>query len=401
MNRENRFDRMMQQVTRLTRSGKLDEATAAIQRLLGPSAGHGHENGAHKHAPFEGDFRVIDDDVLEDAHRAPPVRFRTNSNMRATMDPQYDRQPVSGLGDALPDPSVLHTDAQYLGGSFRNAAGTRAYKLYVPSGYRAQGSRLVVMLHGCTQSPDDFSAGTGMNQLAEERACLVLYPAQARAANAHKCWNWFKGTDQQRDAGEPSIIAGLTREIVTTYRVDPSQVYVAGLSAGGAMAAVMGATYPDLYSGVGVHSGLAYGAACDLQSALAAMKGRANVRPISFRRTSTWPDVQSPRMIVFHGDRDTVVHPRNGEQLILRGAEEFAAATTAKPRMSRQAGQIPGGHAYTRDVYRIDDGLPFQEHWIIHGAGHAWSGGSPHGSHTDPKGPNAAREMLRFFEERS
>jgi len=356
---ENSFHRMMQQVTRLTQRGKLNEATDAIQRTLGsrPTAGHGNETDAAARTTYEGNFHVIDNDAS------------------------------------------LHTDAQYLEGSFSNAAGTRAYKLYVPSGCRAQAPRLVVMLHGCTQSPDDFSAGTGMNLLADEHACLVLYPAQDRTANPQKCWNWFKDADQQRDAGEPSIIAGLTREILSTYRVDPSQVYVAGLSAGGAMAAVMGRTYPDLYAAIGVHSGLAYGAARDLPSALKAMKGSANAETIRFRRTSTSPDIQSPRMIVFHGDRDTVVHPRNGEQLILQGADAYCAASASKPRVSRHAGQMPGGHAYTKDVYRTHDGQPFQEHWIIHGAGHAWSGGSPHGSHTDPKGPDAAREMLRFFEE--
>lgn len=350
----------MQQVTRLTQSGKLNEATEVIQRTLGsrPSVGPGNETDADERAPIEGNFRVIDADA-----------------------------------------SAVQADAQYLEGSFTNAVGTRAYKLYVPSGCRTQAPRLVVMLHGCTQSPDDFSAGTRMNLLAEEHACLVLYPAQVRTANAQRCWNWFKDADQQRDAGEPSIIAGLTREILGTYGVDPLRVYVAGLSSGGAMAAVMGATYPDLYAAVGVHSGLAYGAASDLPSALTAMKGRANTQTIQFRRTSKCPEIQSPRMIVFHGDEDTVVHPRNGEQLILQGAEGYSAASGSKPRVSRHAGQIPGGRAYTRDVYRTNAGQLFQEHWIVHGAGHAWSGGSSDGSHTDPKGPDAAREMLRFFEE--
>lgn len=350
----------MQQVTRLTQSGKLNEATEAIQRTLGsrPSGGHGSESDADECATIEGSFRVVDTDA-----------------------------------------SAVQTDARYLEGSFTNAAGTRAYKLYVPSGCRAQAPRLVVMLHGCTQHPDDFSAGTRMNLLAEEHACLVLYPAQARAANAQRCWNWFKDTNQRRDAGEPSIIAGLTREILGTYAVDPLRVYVAGLSAGGAMAAVMGATYPDLYAAVGVHSGLAYGAARDLPSALTAMKGRANAHTIQFRRTRKYPEIRAPRLIVFHGDEDTVVHPRNGEQLILQGAEGYSAASGSKPRVSRHAGQIPGGRAYTRDVYRTDDGQLLQEHWMVHGTGHAWSGGSPDGSHTDPKGPDAAREMLRFFEE--
>jgi poly(hydroxyalkanoate) depolymerase family esterase len=242
------------------------------------------------------------------------------------------------------------------------------------------------MLHGCTQSPDDFAAGTRMNFIAEEQTCFVVYPAQRSDANRSKCWNWFRTADQQRGGGEPSLIAGITRQIMRDYSVDPKRVYVGGLSAGAAAAAIMGATYNDLYAAVGIHSGLACGAATDMPSAFAAMRqgGGPGRRVISGGR----PPVP---VIVFHGDRDTTVHPNNGTQVI-----EQAIGTTSTQKQVRR-GQIPGGHAYTRTTHTDAGGREILEHWNIHGAGHAWSGGSPAGSYTDPQGPDATREMLRFF----
>ncbi|MCD2517756.1 PHB depolymerase family esterase [Massilia sp. G4R7] len=266
-------------------------------------------------------------------------------------------------------------------GSHTTSAGTRQYKLYVPSTYEENGiaAPLIVMLHGCTQDPDDFAHGTGMNALAEETGCLVVYPAQSQAANPSRCWNWFNEADQQRGQGEPAIIAGITRAVMETHAVDSRQVYVAGLSAGGAMAIIMGTLYPELYAAVGVHSGLPFASASDLPSALAAMKGE-------FRRSQA-PGRSLP-IIVFHGDRDTTVHPANGEELVARGR---ARRTAVEP------GQVPNGHAFTRTTHHHDDGSVHAEHWVIHGAGHAWSGGNARGSYTDGKGPDASREMLRFF----
>ncbi|MCC2954978.1 PHB depolymerase family esterase [Massilia sp. IC2-477] len=266
-------------------------------------------------------------------------------------------------------------------GSYSNEAGTRDYKLYVPSTLGDAPAALVVMLHGCTQNPDDFAHGTQMNALAEELGCLVVYPAQSQSANPSRCWNWFNESDQQRDRGEPSIIAGITRDVMARHAVDARQVFVAGLSAGGAMATIMGTLYPDLYAAVGVHSGLPFAAAKDLPSALAAMKG-------DFRRSQA-PGRQLP-IIVFHGDRDTTVHPANGDALVSQGRAR-GVRHTAEP------GQVPDGHAYTRTVHHHDDGSVHAEHWLIHGAGHAWSGGNARGSYTDGKGPDASREMMRFF----
>jgi poly(hydroxyalkanoate) depolymerase family esterase len=271
---------------------------------------------------------------------------------------------------------------EFIDGSYTNEAGTRNYKLYVPSTYTGDPVPLVVMLHGCTQDPDDFATGTQMNELAEEMNCLVVYPAQSQQANPSRCWNWFNAVDQQRDQGEPSIIAGITREIIARRAVDHRQVYVAGLSAGGAMATIMGTLYPDLYAAVGVHSGLPFASAHDLPSALAAMKGNIGRSPSNGKAIP---------IIVFHGDRDTTVHPANGDELIAQGA-------THGHREVVEPGRVPDGHAYTRTSHQRADGTPVAEHWVIHGAGHAWSGGSARGSYTDVRGPDASREMMRFFQ---
>lgn len=270
----------------------------------------------------------------------------------------------------------------FIDASYSNDAGTRSYKLYVPSTYTGQPAPLLVMLHGCSQHPDDFALGTGMNVLAEESACLVAYPAQSQQANASRCWNWFNAVDQQHGQGEPSIIAGITEDIMARYVIDPNQVFVAGLSAGGAMAAIMGTLYPELYAAVGVHSGLPFAAAHDLPSAMAAMKG-------DFRHRNA-PGKSLP-IIVFHGDRDTTVHPANGDELFQRRPRHPLDAVVVEP------GAVPDGHAYTRTVHRQPDGSIHAEHWLIHGFGHAWSGGDARGSYTDGKGPDASREMMRFF----
>jgi poly(hydroxyalkanoate) depolymerase family esterase len=300
---------------------------------------------------------------------------------------------------------------RFIAGSYSNQAGSRTYKLYIPSSYHGQALPLMVMLHGCTQNPDDFAAGTRMNALAEEQQCFVAYPAQTQSANVSKCWNWFNAIDQQRDQGEPSIIAGITRQIISTQNIDASQVYIAGMSAGGAMAVIMGAHYPDLYVAVGVHSGLPYASAHDLPSALAAMKNSAAGQPARNGSTAgATARLNGIPIIVFHGDRDTTVHPRNGEKVIAQnmpktvlqgarqqGAGPASAATPIEPEPSVRRGKILNGHAYTQTTHHNAEGQVVAEHWLIHGAAHAWSGGSKRGSYTDSKGPDATREMMRFF----
>jgi poly(hydroxyalkanoate) depolymerase family esterase len=323
---------------------------------------------------------------------------RATSAQSRVFGAQLDRpRERSGLGQRtvvkrapLSKSDIVPVGARFIEGTYSNPAGTRAYRLFIPSRYQGEPLPLVVMLHGCTQSPDDFAAGTRMNFVAEEQTCLVVYPAQPREANQAKCWNWFRTADQQRGRGEPSLIAGITRQIMRDYAVDPKRVYVGGLSAGAAAAAIMGATYHDLYAAIGVHSGLACGVATDLPSAFVAMRqgGGDDDRVI----LGDGPTVPT---IVFHGDRDITVHPNNGDHILEQSMR------TMSTQKKVHAGRVPGGHSFTRTIHTDPSGCAIFEHWNIHGAGHAWSGGSPAGSYTDPRGPDATSEMLRFFLEHS
>jgi poly(hydroxyalkanoate) depolymerase family esterase len=275
---------------------------------------------------------------------------------------------------------------RFIDGSYENSFGARTYKLYIPTSFCGQALPLLVMLHGCTQDSIDFALGTRMNEIGEENGCFVLYPSQAQFANTSKCWNWFRTSDQRRDQGEPSILAEMTREIVKTFHNDKSKVFVAGMSSGGAMAMILAATYPDLFAAAGIHSGLPYGAAHDLPSALAAMRQGAMVGA---------PCTDRIPVIVFHGDQDKTVHPRNGAQIV---AQSRPRSRGAQPEgCSTQQHTVPGGRTYSRTVYRDTPGRTVAEYWVIENAGHAWSGGSTRGSHTDPKGPDASCAMMRFF----
>jgi poly(hydroxyalkanoate) depolymerase family esterase len=396
----------MQEATRLTRAGRLSEATSLLQRLLGGGASKDEGQATAQIEPPQLELLANSPDSGEPSRPAHAADADSPDREARQLQPvpvpnvlrglvnKFGRSEfVSNLQSRVrpvgtPSPETVPSGGTFLSRSYSNHAGTRPYKLYVPSSYRADGPALplVVMLHGCTQSPDDFAAGTQMNVVAEEQSLLVAYPGQIQAANQSKCWNWFKTADQSRDQGEPSLIAGITRQIISDYRIDTKRVFVAGLSAGGAAAAIMGSTYPDLYAAVGVHSGLACGAAHDLQSALHAMKqGAAKMRPGKNARVIP--------TIVFHGDRDVTVNARNGDQ-VLAGA---GAGTASDVEIGTEKGVAPAGRTYSRTLHRDRAGKIIFEHWRLHGAGHAWSGGSPAGSYTDPRGPDASREMVRFF----
>jgi len=286
---------------------------------------------------------------------------------------------------------------------FSNDVGNRTYKVYVPAGKSDAPRAMIVMLHGCTQSADDFAAGTRMNRLADEHGFLVVYPEQAPQANASKCWNWFKPQDQRRGAGEPSLIAGIVGEVVRTHGADARRIFVAGLSAGAAMAVVLGETYPELFAGVGAHSGLPYGSAHDIPSALAAMKGGRGRMPGlnnagGAAGTPRRKAVQAVPIIVFHGDRDHTVQQTNGAGIVQQARDAHGAqAGNAGLRVNTQAGVASGGRRFSRTIHADSEGQARIESWTLHGAGHAWSGGHASGSYTDGKGPDASAEMVRFF----
>jgi poly(hydroxyalkanoate) depolymerase family esterase len=418
----------MNEVARLTREGRLAEATALIQRLLrggrpSTAATPGREPTPPRVIDVEPErtgTRPVSGPELRPDAAAPNAAGsgglglpRLPEALRGLLDkirggaearparpvsprPAQARPAQARPAQARPartPPPPVPDGAQFVSRSFTNEAGTRAYKLYIPSTYRGKPAPLLVMLHGCTQSPDDFAAGTRMNALAEEHGFLVAYPGQSSSANPQKCWNWFNPGDQRRGGGEPSLLAGITRQVMRDHAVDPRRVFIAGLSAGGAQATVMGLAYPDLYAAVGVHSGLACGVANDVPSALAAMKagGGANFRPEK-AAAAVAGDGRTIPAIVFHSDRDGTVHPRNAEQV----AAQYGGGGGGL-RSNAQRGQAAGGHPYTRTLHSDSRGRVVLEQWMVHGAGHAWSGGSPDGSYTDPRGPDASREMLRFF----
>jgi poly(hydroxyalkanoate) depolymerase family esterase len=276
--------------------------------------------------------------------------------------------------------------AQWTDGSFAHQHRTIAYKLFVPVKRTGTRRPLLLMLHGCTQDPEDFAAGTQMNRLASEYGFLVLYPAQTHRANSAKCWNWFMPQHRRRERGEPALLAALTRSVMDAQAVDPARVYVAGLSAGGAMADILARTHPELFAAVGVHSGLPNGAANDPMSALSAMK----IGPAA-AATTAGPTLPT---IVFHGDCDDTVHPRNGDQV---AAAALAGQVGSQPKAHESRGRSAQGRGFTRRTYADAHGRIAVEHWLLHGGGHAWAGGSPQGSFTDPTGPDASAEMLRFF----
>ena len=389
---------IVREATRLTRAGQLVEATVLLQRMLrGENAPHATSRTTGGIALTGREPPIIDAkaNTIEekDTTQSAPATSARPRTLGASLN-RTRKGAGFGLRGAikrapLAEQDIVPEGARFIEGTYSNPAGSRAYRLFIPSDYQGQPLPLVVMLHGCTQSPEDFAAGTRMNFIAEEQTCFVVYPAQRSEANQAKCWNWFRTADQRRGKGEPSLIAGITRKVMRDYSVDPNRVYVAGLSAGAAAAAVMGATYSDLYAAIGVHSGLACGAAIDLPSAFVAMRQGGGSNEVILGEGSPVPT------IVFHGDRDTTVHPNNGDQIL----EQSVRTTSTQKNVHR--GRVPGGHAYTRTIHTDASGRGIFEHWNIHGAGHAWSGGSSAGSYTDPRGPDATREMLRFFLEHS
>lgn len=272
----------------------------------------------------------------------------------------------------------LPAGAQWLARHARGPEGGRDYRLFLPSRGAAAATGLLLMLHGCKQDPEDFARGTGMLAVAEAAGLIVAFPAQPRIANMSGCWNWFEPGHQGAAAGEPAILAGLVRDLMAEFAIAPDRVFAAGLSAGGAMVAVLADAAPGLFAAIGIHSGLAAGAAHDVASAFAAMEGRGGPGRPALRPGG-------PRLIVFHGEADATVAPGNADRIVGAAPGE------------RQTGHSPGGRSWSRRILRGPDGRVRAEDWRVAGSGHAWSGGSPTGSYTDPAGPDASQEMVRFF----
>lgn len=350
------FIRRLGEATRSTRIGHLHEATRTIQTALGG---------------------------VGTVHGRTPTASR--------LFPDFDWQALLDRGTARKAPGA---HPSMINGSFVNEAGSRDYRLFVPEGPASAPMPLIVMLHGCTQTPDDIATGTRWNSAASIHRFCVLYPAQAISANSRRCWNWYDTAHQGTFAGEPSILAGMTRRICADHWIDPRRVHVAGMSSGGAMAAVLATTHPELFESVGVHSGLAAGSANDLPSALQAMRSAPRGA-----RTDVARGRRPPRMIVFHGANDAIVSRANADSLVDDWLERHGA-DPIETRLQRTTEVSPGSHgkrAHQQTAWRDAAGRSRLERWIVEGSGHAWCGGDAAGSHTDPTGPDATAEMLRFF----
>ncbi|MTW19826.1 extracellular catalytic domain type 1 short-chain-length polyhydroxyalkanoate depolymerase [Allochromatium palmeri] len=339
---------ILAEAMRLGQDGHLHEAAALIQRELHlphatPKAPESTPDRTDHNRVIDGDFEVIEDTGPKEGH--------------------------------------------FIHGRYSHGSESREYRVYVPANADHAARPLILMLHGCQQDADDFARLTRLNQLADTLGFIVLYPAQSRAANAAGCWNWFLPEHQRPDQGEAALLAALTHEIVARHGADPRRLYVAGLSAGGAMALTLAATYPELFVAVGVHSGLPYGLARDQLSALTLMhQGPSAAGAMPMLSGGGVP------VIVFQGDSDLRVNPVNASWII-----EQALSGADAARTEREQGRASGGLDYTRTRYLGEDGSTRAELWVVHGGGHGWFGGDPAGSFAEPRGPDASHEMLRFF----
>ena len=323
-----------------------------------------------------------------DAERRPlgeairALRNAKSSFHRAATKP--DAGSPSNTGGANPG-----GEGEFSSHTFAFKGGNLSYMLYVPPHVAGRDLALVLMLHGCNQNPRDFANGTQMNRIADEFGLIIAYPEQPRTANMSGCWNWFDGKHQKRGSGEPEMLAGLAQKLAVEFDIEATRVFAAGLSAGGAMAEILASTYPQEFAAVGIHSGLPYGAANSVMSAFGAMKGKTRM----VRQTSAKPHHVS-RKIIFHGASDATVHPSNGERIAKRTHE-------LSNELNQSVSTVDiNGRKVTRTLIDDNKGRRMTEHWVVKGGGHAWFGGSNQGSYTETKGPDASREMVRFFLEK-
>ena len=451
---------LMRKATQLTKAGRLDEATNVIRRTLGGlSKSPRHAQAQSRSTNAANAAGTANAPKPRSASSQQAANTRSGELQAPIKPPRMHAEPIldarviaehrpsSANAQARPaaaeakpraEDAETATPAQrqagekshpanrvwakdsgntFSSGRFTHTVLTRHYKLFAPPVITGAALPLVVMLHGCTQNADDFAAGTAMNEMAREQGFYVLYPEQSQDANPSRCWNWFNHNHQQRDRGEPALLAEMTLEIIRSHNIDPARVFIAGLSAGAAMAVIVAAAYPEMFAAVGVHSGLARGAASNVLEALKVMKNGIagpslpiNGNGVGFTSAAAAARTQTlVPAIVFHGDKDQTVHPRNGEQVLAAaltgvidedasgsGFNEKPGGGNSGHRQVHQ-GVSAQGRRYTRSVHHDENGNAIAEHWVLHGAGHAWSGGRATGSYTDAKGPDASGEMLRFF----
>ena len=405
------FSQSMRRATRLTRVGALMDATQLIQKTLLGSLAPAKPLRRTANQPAASARRDAYDPSVVDVQAREIKRLLNSPTNNPVISPSNSPEPQTETeaqtqahapqGFVMPapetptnpEPGAAPPTASFSIATFSFGKEAYPYRLFIParpaaSSYPAL-MPLIVLLHGCTQNALDFSNGTAMNALANEHGCMVLYPEQIPSANAARCWNWFEPGHQKSDRGEPGMIAALVRKVIQQHGADPERIYIAGLSAGGAMAAVVAGLYPQLFAALGVHSGLAAGAAKDLMSAFSAMRSG----PKGQAKTANRPALPT---IVFHGTADKTVHPDNGDFI---ADAALAALNSAGVNLHKSNPTTPGSSTQQaeRVVYRDVQGKPYVEHWSVSGGAHAWSGGDAAGSYTDPDGPSASRAMLTFF----
>lgn len=358
-----------------TSSGNLMDATRAMQ------------DGLQTLSPLR---ESANSDTPAPWHSPVWLRQVPRSVMEGTCA-RADSQQDSGQFPGATDASTGSVDEQFLTGDFMHAGASVSYHLYMPPASVRNGS-LLVMLHGCTQEASDFSIGTAMNALARDTGYTVLYPNQNSSANSNRCWNWFLPAHQQRSAGEPALLGALTQQVCAEQELDSTRVFVAGLSAGGAMALILAEEFPDIFAGVGVHSGLATGMANSTAQAFRAMTGGGKPAPLN-------PSMAHRPTLVIHGDEDRTVHPNNANVIVQRCLDQYRQQNSEDDVVSRSHDEAVGNQFAHRHEYRNHGGEIVCRHLQLGSVGHAWSGGDARGSHTAVGGISASESLLSFFDQ--
>ncbi|MFN3846444.1 MAG: alpha/beta hydrolase family esterase [Paracoccaceae bacterium] len=364
------FAAAMRRATKLMQPTRLKKSTRTVQKSMAGLVVKAMFSALPDPAPSKTAARKS---------RAGKTAGSLGSVLAQLRTPRAPRSAQAGTAKPRIDAEPLRTH--------KSAGATRTYRVYLPKMHADKPKGLLLMLHGCGQTIDDFALGTGMNRHADKHGLIVVYAAQTSADNAAACWNWFRPNNQVRGGGEPALLASLTRKIMKEHGLSRDSVFVAGLSAGGAMAAILADVYPDVFSAAGIHSGLARGSARDVLSAMSAMRSGGTPSP-----SSTGPHHPGfrTRRIIFHGDKDSTVHPSNASALVVRAIGDVAVPKRIIRRSVR-------GRGYARSDFADADGQIQLEQWTVEGTGHAWSGGKAAGSYTDAKGPDASAQMIRFF----